>query len=345
MSDSLSNLSLFKRSNGLYYVLFVDGGRRRWKSTGCTVKADALKVLTNFKQLFKEKPKHLSLEQFEKEFLEYAKTAHARPTVDIFTIALRHLRAIAGDCLLSAITPQHIDLYKAKRLKDEVSLVTINVELRALRTMLNVALRWQRLETSPFAKLQQLGVPERKPTFLSRNGFQALLKSINEEWLRELVVFAVLTGMRRGEILNLRWQNIDLARKVIFIETDASFKTKAGKRRVVPMNEAVFALLGRKAMTEKAIGNADNEYVFTYKGKQINGSYLTHEFKEYARKIDERLHWHSLRHTFASWLVQDGVSLFEVQKLLGHSSTEVTQIYSHLQPEQLHSTVNRISLN
>jgi integrase/recombinase XerD len=57
---------------------------------------------------------------------------------------------------------------------------------------------------------------------------------------------------------------------------------------------------------------------------------------------DKNLHFHSLRHTFASWLVQDGVSLYEVQKLLGHSSIAVTQVYSPLQPEQLHATVNRI---
>ena len=61
-------------------------------------------------------------------------------------------------------------------------------------------------------------------------------------------------------------------------------------------------------------------------------------------ELDERLHFHSLRHTFASWLVQEGVSLYEVQKLLGHPSSSVTQIYSHLQPEQMHSTVNRIDL-
>jgi site-specific recombinase XerD len=60
---------------------------------------------------------------------------------------------------------------------------------------------------------------------------------------------------------------------------------------------------------------------------------------------DERLHFHSLRHTFASWLVQDEVSLDEVQKLLGHSSIKVTDVYNHLQTEQLHSTVNRIEIS
>jgi site-specific recombinase XerD len=64
-----------------------------------------------------------------------------------------------------------------------------------------------------------------------------------------------------------------------------------------------------------------------------------------AKLENHRLHLHSLRHTFASWLVQDGVSLYEVQKLLGHSSIAVTEIYSHLQPEQLHETVNRLKVS
>ena len=70
-------------------------------------------------------------------------------------------------------------------------------------------------------------------------------------------------------------------------------------------------------------------------------------FKKYAKKaaLSEQVHFHSLRHTFASWLVQDGVSLYAVQKRLGHSSISVTQVYSHLQPEQLHETVNRLKIN
>ena len=89
-----------------------------------------------------------------------------------------------------------------------------------------------------------------------------------------------------------------------------------------------------------------SEFVFSIRDKQIDEDMLTHLFKEYVLKagLESRLHFHSLRHTFASWLVQDGVSLYEVQKLLGHSNIAVTQVYSHLQPEGLHSTVNRISI-
>jgi hypothetical protein len=69
----------------------------------------------------------------------------------------------AGDCSLLSLTPQHIDIYKSKRLKDKVSPVTVNVEIRALRTIMNIAVRWQYLEVNPFSKMQQLSNPEPKP--------------------------------------------------------------------------------------------------------------------------------------------------------------------------------------
>jgi site-specific recombinase XerD len=94
-------------------------------------------------------------------------------------------------------------------------------------------------------------------------------------------------------------------------------------------------------------GKSTSEYVFTLNDKQINAGWVTHRFKKYIRRagLNDRLKFHSLRHTFATWLVQRGSTLFEVQKLLGHSSSAVTEMYSHLQPEQMHSTVNRIDLN
>ena len=89
------------------------------------------------------------------------------------------------------------------------------------------------------------------------------------------------------------------------------------------------------------------DYVFSLNNKKVAEDWVTHLFKRYVRKAglpDDRVHFQSLRHTFASWLVQSGATLYEVQRLLGHSSSKVTEIYSHLQPEQMHRTVDRISV-
>ena len=89
--------------------------------------------------------------------------------------------------------------------------------------------------------------------------------------------------------------------------------------------------------------NRKTEYVFEVEGRKLSGYWLP-QTEKYVRKLglQENLNYHALRHTFASWLVQDGVSIYEVQKLLGHADVSTTQIYSHLQPETLHRTVERL---
>lgn len=336
-----SKFLLFKRSNGLYYILFNQDGRRRWKSTGCTLKHEAIRALTEFEQLFLQKPKVATLSQFWNDFLPFAKGTFSKCTVDFYRTAFERLQGMVGDILLSSLTMQHVDLYKVKRLADNVSGVTVNRELQALRAAMNTATSWRHLEINPFSKMAQVEIPDVTPSYFSKQDFQRLLNVVTEEWLKELVVFAVLTGMRRGELVNLRWQDVDLQRKVIHIQSNPTFKTKQGKRRVVPMSDIVFNLLSSKAQRVRC------DYIFHIKGFKISDDHASKKLKKYVKAVglDGKLHFHSLRHTFASWLVQDGVSLYEVQKLLGHSSTAVTQIYSHLQPETLHSTVNKIFIS
>jgi hypothetical protein len=160
MSD-VTSFSLFKRSNGYYYHSLRARRTQAVEIHWLFRKADALKVLTNLKELFKKsKPTAISLARFSKVYLEFARATYSKATVDIARIALKHLLAIAGECsLLSVTPPQHIDLYKSKRLQDKVSPVTVNVELRALRTIMNVAVRWQCLEVNPLSKMQHLSIP------------------------------------------------------------------------------------------------------------------------------------------------------------------------------------------
>jgi integrase len=144
--------------------------------------------------------------------------------------------------------------------------------------------------------------------------------------------------MRRSEIANLQWKHIDFSREFIIVESDANFQTKSGKRRLLPMNSIVFRLL--QSMYQHRTG----DYVIMLNGKQIRTIWISRRFKQYIQRmeIDRSLHFHILRHTFASWLVQAGVPIYEVQALMGHSTIRVTQIYSHLVPKQLRTSVEMI---
>lgn len=338
--SGLPKVYLYKRSNGVYYIGYFGDGRKRWKSTGATERPHALSVLTNLKRLLQASPPLMSFSQFSQDFLAYAEGNYSPKTVTVYRGVLERLRAIVGDTPLVSIAPQQIDFYKTARLQI-VSPVSVNIELRTLRAAFNVALRWGLIERNPLAGIRLTVVPEQAPTFLSKTDFQKLISIIREDWLRKLVMLAVLTGMRRGELVNLRWQDVDLVRKLIHIQSNPTFRTKHGKLRTIPLSEVACHLLNGIRLC------STSDYVFTLNGRKLTEGWVSHKFKYWvyeAKLANDKLHFHSLRHTFASWLVQEGVSLYEVQKLLGHSNISVTQVYSHLQPEFLHATVNRITV-
>lgn len=347
---------LSKSTYGIWYVYYVGSdGKTKSKSTRCTLKSDALKFLQTFKideQKRRIDLKTVSLRSFSADFLAHADGTFSKGTANIYRASLNKLGIIIGDIPIISITPQHFDKYKLVRLgsplerdeKKTVSPVTVNIELRTLRAAFNTAFRWGLLKSNPFSRQKLVPVPESSPIFFSKDDFQKLLKKITEGWLKEIIIFATLTGLRRGEILNLHWSDVDLTRKTITIQSSPTFKTKNGKKRTVPLNDTALYILQSKAKINHS------ELVFMLNDKPIFADWLSHKFKRYVYECkfrDDRLHFHSLRHTFASWLVQDGVSIYAVKELLGHSDVKTTQVYSHLRSEQLHKEVNilQISMN
>jgi site-specific recombinase XerD len=346
---------LSKHSNGTYYLFYFDEqGKRKRVSTHCQYKSDALRFLQTFKSDEYERrqnTKRKLLSEFLNDFLSYAEGCFSKGTVAIYKATLRNFVSMIGDFPLTNYTPQHFDAYKTKRQKPVKDVrtkklritkpVTVNIELRTLRAFFNTAVRWRLLESNPF-KVQLLRIPENKPTFLSKQDFQKLLNVIEEHWLKEVIIFAVSTGIRRGELANLKWNSVDLVRKLLYVESTPTFRTKSGRMRIIPLNNTAIFILQAKQ------GKNMSDYVFTLNGKQIFANWITHIFKRYVKQANlsnQSIHFHSLRHSFASWLAQDGTSVYVIKDLLGHSDVKTTQIYSHLQPESLHAEVNKISIN
>lgn len=181
--------------------------------------------------------------------------------------------------------------------------------------------------------------PEVMPLFFSEDEFNTLLSSVPIKDFRELCITALLSGLRLAELLNLRWNELDFTSKVIQVKNSETFTTKSRKNRIVPMSEELFRLMkGRKE-------NIRNESAFVFhnkKGKPLKEQTISQQFKKYviSAGINDKIHFHSLRHSFATHLVKKGVPLFAIQKLLGHSTSKTTEIYSHLLPQQLHREVN-----
>ncbi len=173
-------------------------------------------------------------------------------------------------------------------------------------------------------------------------GFGVFLSDVEDRDFRELCITAILTGLRLGELPNLRWAEIDFLKRAVLIQNSERFTTKNKHPRVVPVSDELYQLLSER----KENIRIETEIVFhDRKGKPLKEGTVSQKFKRYVRRagLNDKLHFHSLRHSFASGLVTSGVSLFQVQKLLGHSTSRTTEIYSHLLPQQLHKEVNALA--
>jgi len=181
------------------------------------------------------------------------------------------------------------------------------------------------------AKLKKPTLPESTPKFLNRLEVVTLQKSTyptNPE-ISRMVVFALDTGMRLGELLHLKNSNLDFDNEVITVSNSCDFTTKSGKIRLLPMTNRVLNIL----TPQNNSNNNDFVFNFPFVNKE---RYVQKHFKKYLKQIGlrESITWHMLRHTFASLLVRSGsTNIQTVSELLGHADIKTTLIYAKLDME------------
>jgi integrase/recombinase XerC len=327
--------SLYLRSNGVYYGAFCIGEKRIYRSTNCRDLEQAKNV---FDRLCSE------LVPWEKIALSQFRVHHARlldgsvsnGTALLNDAALRALERLIGDLKLRSITPYHVELFKSARLK-EVSPITVARDYRHLKAAFNRAHKWKMIDSNPFAEVRNVRVPEKPPLFLSPEDCNRLLDTIPSQQMKAIVVFGASTGMRLGEIVNLRWVDVDVAAGVIRLTNREGFSTKNRRSRQIPLNSTVTEMLTKLPKR--------GEHVFVgRKGNKLNAGWVSRKFKFFVRAagLPEGIHFHSLRHSFASWLVQSQVSLFNVKEILGHRNMSTTLVYAHAASEQLKESVRSI---
>jgi integrase len=210
-----------------------------------------------------------------------------------------------------------------------LSAAAVNRELALLRHMLRLAHEeWGALSAVPRIRLER--EPQGRLRWLTPEEANTLLAKCREQKkdLADLVEFCLLTGLRQSEALDLTWERCDPSRGVIRIE-----ETKSGRRREVPLVDESDAVLVRRG--PQAAGFVFGTSSWTAFRKHWEAAVQA------AGLLD--FHFHDLRHTFASWAVQRGVSLQELKHLLGHSSLAMVMRYAHLSPEHLRTAVGRLN--
>lgn len=215
---------------------------------------------------------------------------------------------------------------------------SVNRVVIILRYLFNLALRWDTagVKTNPTEDIPLLEENNKKERYLSEHEAQALFLAVQDSenpLLQHIISMLLLTGARKREVMNARWGDFDFERRLWRIEVN-----KSGKTRHVPMSDGVVIILQSVPKIKGC------EFVFANPDtlEPFNNVYCSwNTARKKAGLSDVRIH--DLRHSFASFLVNSGRSLYEVQKILGHTQIKTTQRYAHLANDTLLDAANLVS--
>lgn len=243
-----------------------------------------------------------------------------------------------GNISLSDLTKEKLTSFVEERLRS-VSNYTVKRDIANLSSSFTYAVSKKYLNHNLCEGIKKPKIIERLPMFFNEAEFQTLLRVIEDLDLKDLITFAVNTGLRQSDLINLEWHQINFQNQSLILDNRNS-RTKSGKVHSIPLNIKALQIL-----TDRQITTPNSERVFMYQSKPIKQMFISHKFKKFVKKagLNPKLSFHSLRHTFGSWLVQKGVSIYQVSKLLTHSDLRVTQIYAHLRTEDLRASINLLN--
>ena len=317
---------LYKRGNVYWFDFQINGTRYR-KSTGKTKRRDAEDVFHAERERAKmaelvgiQKIKAYKLVDLAEEYLKWAERQRSYKDKKR---CIRQLVEVFGNRDMKDLNTREIEQWQSRRLKYNKP-STVNRLLATLKHMVNKGTQWGMASDSVLKQVRNVKLlPEnnRRLRFLSIEECQRLIECCHKD-LKPIVVVALNTGMRRGEIFGLKWEQVDLSHGFILLDV-----TKNGERREIPINTTLEYLF--KEMLQRSI---DSKYVFAGK----TGNPLTDIKKGFhtalRKAVIHDFRFHDLRHTFASQLVMAGIDITSVKELLGHKSLTMTMRYSHLSP-------------
>jgi integrase len=267
---------------------------------------------------------------------------NSKGTVEVKEWISKHFIPVFKEKNLAEITQSDIKDYQLKRKieitampknigkrESEISFAYLNKEILILSNFFNFCIEKGLIEKNPAAGVKKLNELSRLKT-LSDADIEKLIAGATNKLTRDIITFLIYTGCRKGEALNLKWDDVDLQNDVIAIKG-----TKTKYDRYVPISKPLKVLLSGIEKHQNCL------YVFNKNGAKL-GDFKKSFHTACKNAGFKDMHIHDLRHVFASKMVKDGVSLFITGELLGHRTTQMTKRYSHLVPETLRKAVDDV---
>lgn len=280
----------------------------------------------------KNESRRKTLEDLATCYLQEFSSGIAPKTMLRHNVSLKHLLPVFGKKRLSEIKPYMINNYKVMRRDQSASASSINKELALAKHLYYIAIKqlgW--IAYNPFSQVPLERMPAGRVRYLQEDEFDRLC-AVCDEPLRSLVILAANTGLREDNLLSLTWQQINFRNETITVE-----HTKNRQPICIPMTHRVKSLLVELGRVKRI----DTPFIFpTPTGKKICNTLVSRRFRQACKKVGiQDFRFHDLRHHFASMLVQHGVDLYTIKKLLGHQTIGMTERYSHLAVSNLKNSM------
>ena len=347
-----------KRQDRCYYIRYKNQYGRAiiekigWASEGITpqqaqlVRNERIKAVRLGDEVISIQQKRKTSTPFHLFFNDYYLpncTTKSKKSVELEKMLFRvWINPIIGNKAMKDISPFDLERIKKYMRDSGKSNRTINYALTVVRQVFNKAIAWDMFKgVNPISKVKMEKLNNKRLRFLTTNEARALLDELKKHSNQtyQISAFSLFTGMRAGEIFNLKFGDVDFKNGLIHIKNP-----KNNEDRVAYITIEVEAILKDKK-------GKPNEYVF----KNTKGRKITEVPKTFERTVKrlglnngiedrkDKVVFHTLRHTFASWLAMKGVPIYTISKLMGHKDISMTQRYSHLSPDTKRTAVETIS--
>ncbi len=335
-----------KKGSPYWWIAYRDAsGRKIEQSTETTDRAAAALVESHARAAVWQAQHHpapppLADPLFDDVLADYLESAQLRRDISRDIYASRHLAKTFAGQAIRAIQPADIRRYLDDRRREGVSDSTLKRELTVFCAACNWAKQENGLDIPNPVAHRKPGEPPGRMRWLTPEQADTLLAAAKGNrrapWLADFIQLALMTGMRRGELLGLEWRRVDWRQNLIYLE-----QQKNGQRGSIPLNPtARDALLGRARF--RATHCPASAWVFAdHAGQRLRSVSRSFHSACMAAGLED-FHLHDLRHTCAAWLVQAGVPLLDVSQLLRHASIVMTQRYAHLAPHNARSAVAKL---
>ena len=340
-------MGLYRRKDSpVFWMSFTKDGISYDRSTKTSDKRVAEAILGKIKAQIVEgkwfnvsQAKSYSFEQLMDEYITTHSMVNKTPeTCQRDRDYIKHLSRIFGEMTLDKITPELVSMYKKLRVRDGAKPATIKNELVCLNHALNLATsEWQWIAHNPILGVKKPVVANKIDRWLLQDEETALMGACHDRaWLQDVIIFALNTGVRQGGIRDLKWKDVDMFRRTATIKK----KSRMGMGKyTIPLNYTVMELLTR---LKKGASNI-NGFVFTRNGLPMTKRIVQRAFQTAVTRAGlTSFRFHDLRHTFATRMVQAGVDIYAVSKLLGHASIKETERYAHHSPESVRHGVETL---